>query len=115
MPIAVSSKMALAAAVLPMAVAEGDGHTENSAAVWLLSVANPDKKALALQTRSVIRNATGYAVGRCAAIVKDTTTGIYERGLAVLALGRTLEREFADERQRNTQYLDCLRKVRHTW
>lgn len=78
---------------------------------WLLSVASLDERALALQTRSAARDAAADAISRCAAIIKDTDTHIYRRGMAVLALGRTLGRELGNTQAGNLVWMQEFRKV----
>ena len=78
---------------------------------WLLSVASLDERALALQTRSAARDAAADAISRCAAIIKDTDAHIYRRGMAVLALGRTLGRELGNTQAGNLVWMQEFRKV----
>lgn len=83
-------------------------------ATWLLSVASPNEKALALHTKAAVKDAAQEAVGRCTKIIKDTDAGIYRRGMAVLALGRTLAREMGRPPQmagNRDSFAEVVRKV----
>ncbi|CAM9253636.1 unnamed protein product, partial [Hapterophycus canaliculatus] len=62
-------------------------------ASWLHLAAAPDDKALSLQTRAAAQDAADSTISRCVAIIKDVDSHLYRRGMAVLALGRTLRRE----------------------
>lgn len=79
---------ATAPTALTSAVPQRDEET-----AWLLSLASPNENTLALQTKAAAKDAAREAVSRCAKIIKSTDVDIYRRGMAVLALGRTLARE----------------------
>lgn len=99
------------AVAVPYAVEQQEDDVVDDTA-WLLSVASLDERALALQTRSAARDAAAEAISRCAAIIKDTDAHIYRRGMAVLALGRTLGREFGNPQDGNLAWMQEFRKVR---
>lgn len=79
--------------------------------VWLLSIAAPDERALLLQTRSAAQEAAADAISRCAAIIKDADSHVYRRGMAVLALGKTLGRELGIPQSRNSASMKKFRQV----
>lgn len=85
---------------------------ENDTA-WLLSVASPDERAISLQTRAAVQDAAHDAIGRCATIIKDSDANIYRRGMAVLALGRTLGRELGRPQSRYAILVRAVRQVRY--
>eukprot|EP00752_Nemacystus_decipiens_P001572 g1533.t1 len=94
---------------IPYAVKpRGDDVVDDTA--WLLSVASLDEKALALQTHTAARDAAADAISRCAAIIKDTDAHVYRRGIAVLALGRTLGRELGNPRAGKSAWVQEFRK-----
>lgn len=78
---------------------------------WLLSVATPDERALSLQTRCAAQEAAADAISRCSAIIKDADAHVYRRGMAVLALGRTLGRELGKPQSRNSACMQEFRQV----
>lgn len=107
---------AKAAAASAAAVAELHQHDDEEEddlgdTAWLLSVTAPDERALSLQTRSAAQEAASDAISRCAAIIKDADAHVYRRGMAVLALGRTLERELGKPLSRNSVSLQEFRQV----
>lgn len=91
---------AAATAAVPDAAAEHDvedkkydNEKEDDVSWLVLAAAAPDERALALQTRTAAQDAADSVIGRCATIIKDVDAHVYRRGLAVLALGRTLRRD----------------------
>eukprot|EP00903_Cladosiphon_okamuranus_P016531 g15251.t1 len=95
---------------IPAATGQRDESVVDDDSAWLLSVAALDERALALQTRSAARDAAADAISRCAAIVKDTDAHVYRRGMAVLALGRTLGRELGNPQAGNLAWMHEFRK-----
>ena len=95
-------------AVTPFAE-EHDRDVDDTA--WLLSIAAPDEVALSRQTRAAGQDAAADAVRRCAAVVKDTDAHVYRRGMAVLALGRTLARELGKPQSRELVWMQDFRQV----
>lgn len=81
---------------------------EDNDTAWLLSVASPDERALSLYNRGAVQDG---AIGRCAAIINDTDVGVYRRGLAVLAMGRTLENELRIPQPRDAVSIGNIRQV----
>lgn len=78
---------------------------------WLLSIASPDEAALSRQTRAAGQDAAADAVCRCAAIIKDIDAHVYRRGMAVLALGRTLARELGKPQSSRLVWMQDFREV----
>ncbi len=78
---------------------------------WLLSIASPDEVALSRQTRAAGQDAAADAVRRCAAVIKDADAHVYRRGMAVLALGRTLARELGKPQSRQIVWMQDFRQV----
>lgn len=66
---------------------------DDGAAAWLLSLASGDERACSSPSWQETSCTDGHAIARCAAVIKDADADVYRRGLAVLALGRTLGRE----------------------
>lgn len=98
----------------PAAAPDARGQDEENVVddtAWLLSVANLDERALALQTRTAARDAAADAISRCAAIIKGPDAHVYQRGLAVLALGKTLERELGNLQAGKLAWMQEFRKV----
>lgn len=90
---------------------DDDEEDELGETAWLLSVATPDERALSLQTRSAAQEAAADAISRCSAIIKDADAHVYRRGVAVLALGRTLGRELGKPQSRNSASVQEFRQV----
>lgn len=99
-----------AVAGIPAAAEQREERVVDDGSAWLLSVAALDE-ALVLQTRSAGRDAAADAISRCAAIIKDTDAHVYRRGLAVLALGRTLGRELGNPQAGNLPWMHEFREV----
>lgn len=94
---------AVAAAVaIPDAAPGQDAEDVDDDASWLRWAAAPDDRFLSLQTRSAAQDAADSIIGRCVAIIKDGDAHVYRRGMAVLALGRTLQREVCKDFRRST-------------
>ena len=81
---------------------------QDDGAEWLVSLASADERACSF---SQTQTCADDAIARCAAVVKDAEAHVYKRGLAVLALGRTLSRELGRTQSRDSVSVGALRQV----
>lgn len=93
---------ATSATIAAVCGGQGDG------AAWLVSLASADERASSF---SQAQTCADDDIARCAAVVKDGEADVYERGLAVLALGRTLGRELGSSQSRVSVAVGAFRQV----
>lgn len=81
---------------------------QDDGAAWLVSLASADERGCSFsQTQTCVDD----AVARCAAVIKDAEANVYRRGLAVLALGRTLGRELGRSQSGDSVAVGAFRQV----
>lgn len=78
---------------------------DDGSAAWLLSLASGHERACSSPFTD------GEAIARCAAVIKDAEANVYRRGLAVLALGRTLGREIGRTQSGDPIAIEAFRQV----
>lgn len=81
---------------------------QDNGAEWLVSLASADERAPSF---SQTQTCADDAIARCAAVIKDAEADVYIRGLAVLALGRTLGRELGRSQSRDSVAVGAFRQV----